>query len=164
MLLHILLATPARVWFLLAGLVALGVSQARPRRIGVRRAALLPIAMLGLSLAGVGSAFGFGPAAVVAWLAGIAAALGAAQAWLPRPEARWSESLASVHIAGSWLPMTAILALFATKYVAGVSLAMHPSYAADTSFALPFSFAFGLFSGVFAARGLQLWNARRIAR
>ena len=164
MLLQILQATPARVWLLLVGLVALGLSQARPRRIGARRAAVLPLVMIGLSLAGVGSAFGFDPAPVAAWLAGITATIAAAHLWLPRPEARWSESLASVQVAGSWLPMVAILALFAIKYAAGVSLAMHPSYAADTAFSLPFSFAFGLFSGLFAARGLQLWNARRIAR
>lgn len=163
MLLLILQATPTRIWILLAGLVALGLAQARPRTIGARRAALLPAMLVMLSLAGVASSFGLAPTAAAAWLAGIVAALLATHAWMPRPGARWSDSREFVHVAGSWLPLAVILALFATKYAAGVSLAMHPELGLRASFAMPFSFAFGIFSGVFAARGLQMWRARRVA-
>lgn len=45
-----------------------------------------------------------------------------------------------------------------------VALAMQPKLAGQAGFAPPLSFAFGLFSSVFAARGLQLWRARRAPR
>lgn len=163
MFMLILQATPVRIWFLLAGLVALGLAQARPRTIGARRAAVLPVALLALSLGGVVSSFGFAAMAGAAWLSGIAAALLAAHAWLPRPDVRWSDSRERVHVAGSWLPLTAIVALFATKYAAGVALAMQPGLALSAGFAAPYSFAFGFFSGVLAARGLQMWHSRRAA-
>jgi hypothetical protein len=72
----------------------------------------------------------------------------------------WSAERGLLHVPGSWLPMVLILALFAIKYTVGVSLAMHPALAHEPLFAGGFSLAYGLFSGLFAAKGLSL---RRLA-
>jgi len=159
-LLQILQGTPAHVWALLAGLIVLGVSQSRPRTLGSTRVALLPLVLIALSLAGVASSFGIGAAALLAWLAGLGVALAAAPRLLPAPRARWTERRDAVHVAGSWLPLALVVGLFAIKYVAGASLAMHPALSHETLFAVPVGFAYGLFSGTFAARGWQMWRAR----
>jgi len=153
--------TPVRIWFLLAGLVALGLSQARPHTLGAARAAALPAAPFVQSLAGVASSFGLGAATLAAWLAGAGLAFSLVPRWLPRAEGRWSDALDRVHVAGSWLPLALIVGLFTIKYVAGTSLALHPQAASDAVFAVPFCFAYGLFAGAFAVRGRQLWQLRR---
>src|SRR5439155_15157054 len=56
MLLQIVQHTPVWVWGLLAGLVALGVSQARDREVSLARITILPLVMLALSFSGVVSA------------------------------------------------------------------------------------------------------------
>jgi hypothetical protein len=57
MLMQIVLNTPGWVWGLLLVLLALGVLQSLPRRVTVRRATVLPLVLLALSLAGVLSTF-----------------------------------------------------------------------------------------------------------
>ena len=70
--------------------------------------------------------------------------------------ARWLPASQAVFVPGSWLPLALILAVFMIKYVAGASLALHPALATDAAFAGSCSVAYGLFSGLFLARGLGL--------
>ena len=165
MLSHIIQGTPIQIWLLLAGLIALGVSQARTRTIGRTRAAVLPAVFVVLSLAGVVSAFGSNAFAfgIAAWSVGIATALGVSR-FLPRMRATWQAASDTLQVAGSWLPLVLILALFLVKYAAGVSLALQPQLASQVGFVVACSLAYGLFSGLFAARGLQLLQVRRAAR
>ena len=163
LLLHIVRGTPVHIWGLLAGLVALGVSQSRPRTLASARVAVMPVVLTALSLAGVAASFGVSAAALLAWLGGLGLALAAAPRLLPAPTAHWTASRDAVHVAGSWLPLALVVGLFATKYAAGASLAIHPELSHETLFALPVGFAYGLFSGIFAARGWQMWRARTTA-
>jgi hypothetical protein len=173
LIIEIVRHTPVRVWVLLAALVAFGLTQARDRTIGLTRASVLPTVLLLLSLAGIVGSFGHGigiagggplpgalPGALGAWLAGIGAALALPRRWIAARGATWSAATRQLHVPGSGLPLALIVASFAVKYVAGVELAMHPSLAADLPFAATCSLAFGLFSGIFAARALAL---RRLA-
>jgi hypothetical protein len=164
MLLQIIQATPLRIWALFAGLVGLGMMQARTRTIGSLRASLLPFVFVVLSLAGVVSAFGAHAVALAAWGLGIAVSLAAGPRLLPTLRATWQATGDSLQVAGSWLPLSLIVALFMVKYAAGVSLALHPQLVAEADFVVACSLAYGLFSGLFAARGLQLWQVRRVAR
>jgi len=158
MLLQILRATPAYVWVLFAALVGLGLFQARERRIGRLRAGVVPLAFVVLSLVGVVTAFGPHLGSVAAWGAGMALALAAGPRLAPRPRATREPGGAVLHVAGSWWPLLLIVALFLVKYTAGVQLAMHPAAATDAVFADGFSFAYGVFGGLFASRGWQLWR------
>ena len=57
MLVSIVQQTPSWVWGLLAALLWLGASQLFDRTAGLRRVLLMPVAMTGLSLYGLASAF-----------------------------------------------------------------------------------------------------------
>ena len=162
--LQIIQGTPLAVWALLACLVVLGFSQTRERVIGRRRAVLLPGVFLLLSLAGVVNAFGSQAMALAAWTIGAGMALTLGGQMLPRLQATWHPASDTLQVAGSWLPLALILSLFAVKYAAGASLAMHPRLASQTDFVAACNLAYGLFSGLFAARGRQLWQVRAAPR
>ncbi|MEO8921372.1 MAG: DUF6622 family protein [Caldimonas sp.] len=164
MLLQILQGTPLRIWALFAGLLWLGVTQARSRTIGSLRATLLPGVFVILSLVGVVSAFGANAIAVATWALGVAASIATGPRLMPNMRATWQAAGDSLQVAGSWLPLALIVSLFLVKYAAGVSLTIHPQLAVQTGFVVACSLAYGLFSGLFAARGLRLWQVRRLAR
>ncbi|MEP7100065.1 MAG: DUF6622 family protein [Burkholderiales bacterium] len=150
--------TPVWVWGLLAVLVALGLSQARDREMSLMRVTILPLVMIALSLSGVFSAFGHFPVAIGGWAAGVGAALAFGRQFIAVRGAAWSSQTATLRVPGSWLPLVLIVALFALKYFAGASLALHPDLAHDTTFAGLISVGYGMFSGLFLARGLSLRN------
>lgn len=163
LLLQILRHTPTGVWFLLAGLVALGVAQARPRRVGLRRLTVLPLVLLAGSLTGVVSTFGPRSLPMAAWAAGVALALAVGRRALAPREAGWSPETATLQVAGSWLPLALILGMFSMRYASSVGLVLHPQLAADPLFAGGCSLAFGLFSGTFLGRAAALWEVARAA-
>ena len=148
--------TPAWVWGLLAALVALGLRQTRPLEMSLTRATVLPLVLAALSLSGVLRAFGHMPVALLAWAAGIAAALLLARNAVSVRGASWSASRRMLQVPGSWLPLALIISLFAVKYGAGASLALAPALASDITFAALCSLAYGSFSGLFLARALSL--------
>lgn len=155
-LLQILVHTPLWVWGLLAALLALGWSQTRTRELGLARLTLLPLVMLALSFAGVATTFTHAAPSLLAWAAGVAAAVAVGRRVLPVRGASWSDAKAVLHVPGSWLPMALIVALFLIKYGVGVTLATEPTLAADTAFGMECGLAYGVFSGLFAARALAL--------
>lgn len=148
--------TPAWVWGLLAALVALGLWQTRPLEMSLTRMTVLPLVLTALSLVGVLSKFAHMPVALAAWAAGVAMALALGRRFVSVRGASWSASRAMLHVPGSWLPLALIVSLFAVKYGAGVSLALAPQLAHDTTFAGLCSLAYGTFSGLFLARALSL--------
>ena len=154
--------TPIWVWGLLVLLVVLGLSQARTRRIGLARATLLPLAMLGLSLWGVLSAFG-STSAVAAWLLAMAlvTALSLRVAFVAG--ASWLAAERRFQMPGSWWPLVLILGIFITKYGVAVTLALHPQLHAVAGFAIGACLLYGVFSGLFVGRALTLWRLRRPA-
>jgi hypothetical protein len=158
--------TPFWVWALLTGLLGLGGSQIFDRQVSLVRAMVMPVAMTGLSVYGLVSAFGAsGPAGAVlgAWL--LAAALIAALALWFQPTApkgtHYAGSSRSFYIPGSAMPLVLILGIFLTKYFVGVELAMQPALARDGGFALQIAVLYGVFNGLFAARS---WRLLRLAR
>jgi hypothetical protein len=148
--------TPVWVWVLLAALVVLGYSQTRSRRVGLRRVAIMPVAMIFLSLYGTVSAFGPSPAVLGAWLAACAALASVVVLRPPSFGTAYDGLSRHYSIPGSWLPMLVILGIFCTKYAVGVTLAMQPAMAGHALFAPLIGVLYGLFSGFFAGRALRL--------
>ena len=107
---------------------------------------------------GMVSAFGHFPVALGGWAVGAAAALGFGRQFIAVRGAAWSQQAGMLHVPGSWLPLALILGLFAIKYGAGASLALHPELSTHVAFAGLISLAYGMFSGLFLARGLSLRN------
>jgi hypothetical protein len=156
MLLTIVQHTPLWVWGWLTALVAIGLTQTRTREMSVLRITVLPLLLIALSLGGVFHAFGHAPVGLGGWSAGLSAALVFVRHAVAVRGASWSQATRTLRVPGSWLPLVLIVGLFAIKYVAGASLALHPALAADAAFAGTCSFAYGAFGGTFLARALSL--------
>jgi hypothetical protein len=158
MLMHILSNTPKFVFILFAALLWLGLQQLLPRRVGLNRATLLPLAMTGLSLYGVASAFGDQTIALLAWLVGTAVVFVTTLQLQSNASIHYDATNRRFHLPGSVVPLTLFMCIFFTKYAVGVSIGMQASLAHDTDFALTVSTLYGAFSGIFLARAARLWR------
>jgi len=156
MLLQIVQHTPLWVWALLVALVAYGLSQARDREVGLARITIVPLVLLALSFSGVVSTFAHATIAILAWAAGVVAAIALGRPLLKVRGASWSPEAGRLHVPGSWLPLALMLALFLLKYGVGVTLALNHAMATDTLFGAACGLAYGSFSGLFAARAFNL--------
>ncbi len=160
MIMSILQHVPRFVWFLLAGLIALGVSMSFTRRRSLRTAILIPLAMIMLSFYGVISVFSQ-PAALAGWLAGAILALVVSAALGLWGTVRWSQQERCLIVPGSWIPMAMIVGLFITKFCVNIMLGMHRELSNDLIFATLAGFAYGAFSGMFLARGVAMLKVAR---
>lgn len=164
MLLSIARQTPTWVWGLLAALLALGLSQLRPREASLSRVVLMPLGMAAYSVYGLFSAFGANPgSALAAWLLAAPLVAGASLLWSLQPPAgvRYYAGEARFHLPGSAVPLLLILGIFFTKYIVGVELALQPTLARDSAFTVQIAALYGLFNGVFLARAARLWRLAR---
>ena len=160
MIISIFQQVPRFVWFLLAGLIALGVSMSFTRRRSLRTAVAVPLAMIMLSFYGVISVFNVS-AALVAWVGGVVLALGISAALGMWNDMRWSRQERCLIVPGSWMPMAMIMGLFITKFGVNVVLGMHRELSVDPLFATLAGFAYGAFSGMLLARGVAMLKAAR---
>lgn len=134
-------------------LVFLGYRQSLPHRVKPAKLVAVALAMFGLSLYGVFSAFGVEPLALLAWAGGYGASvcLGAQ---------RFVSSLAAagsrVQVPGSWVPLALLLGIFTAKFVLGFAVATHPILLQHLGFAIVMSLALGALSGGFGARALAV--------
>lgn len=150
--------TPVWVWVLLAALVALGLTQTRTRQMTLLRATALPLVMMGLSLFGVLSTFGAKALPLGAWLVALVGSALATKALGVWRGASWSTANSRFEVPGSWLPMAIILSIFVVKFYVGVSVGMQPSLKVDSQFSAIVCLIYGVFSGLFLARGLNFWT------
>ena len=161
MLLQILAHTPRWVFVLFFVLVWYGAKQMFANTVSLFRVTLMPVAMTGLSVYGVLSAFGnstYSPYALLGWATGAAAlAFFVLQRPLPATT-RYDAAARRFHQAGSGVPLALMMGIFFTKYVVGVMLVMQPALAHQAGFALGIATLYGAFSGTFAARALRLWK------
>lgn len=155
---------PYWVWLLLAGLIALGISQSFPRRRTLYRATIMPILLTLLSFYGVVSAFPFQAIAIASWAGGLAFALMLSSAISAWSEIRWSAAEQRLIVPGSWIPMMLILGLFMVKFSVGVTLALHPDLRTNSLYAALVSLAYGGFSGGFLGRGVAMWKVAHLTR
>ena len=150
MLLQIVTHTPRWVFGLFVLLVWLGCKQLMSGRVSLVKITVMPVAMTGLAVYGVASAFGAsntaGPAALLAWAAAAAVLL------------RYNAEARAFDVAGSAVPLMLMMGIFFTKYVVGVSLSMHPELAHQTPVAVGISALYGAFIGVFVGRAARLWK------
>ena len=158
MFIKIMTHTPIWVWAISALVLWAGFLQTLPRSVSLRRITLLPLVMVGLSLAGVFSAFGANSHALLAWSAAAAVAAAVVMA-RPLPQSThynsWTQQF---QLPGSWTPLVLMMGIFITKYAVGMTLAMHPDLARDALFSQSVGAAYGGFSGVFAGRAARLWR------
>jgi hypothetical protein len=151
MLNQILTRTPIYVWAILAFLILRGVIAMRTREIAVNKLFIIPVIMLVLSLQDIAAKFGLAGLPVVMWTlaAGATSALlwkfGAARVMPAAAPGR-------VIVRGSKFPLVLLLAIFMTKYVATVIVAVQPHLRQDTLFTVVVCALFGVFNGYFLGR------------
>lgn len=158
MLIQIIQHTPTWVFGLFLALLALGGRQMFPTQAGLRRMAIMPLAMAGLSAYGPVSAFGGTPAAPAGWALAAAAALAVV---LSRPlpsGVAFDRGEMRFSLPGTPVPLMLMMGIFFTKYTVGVLLALHPGLAHQAGFALAMSVLYGAFAGLFLGRSLRLWK------
>ncbi len=156
MIVKILQGTPTPVWVLCIVLLTLGLRQRHARRIGRRRALLLPAVMVLLSLANALSLFGAG--AMLAW--GAAAAL-AAMLVMRQPlpaETAYHVATDCFDLPGSNVPLLLMMSMFCLNYALKVGMAMAPALGHNVPAALVICAVSGGLSGVFAGRAARLWR------
>jgi hypothetical protein len=157
MLFQIILRTPVWVWGLLALLLWQGLKLARPSSTGLLRVTLVPVAMVCLSIYGTVSALGGQADVMLPWLVAAAAMASLVLLQLPLPAStRYDATEKRIHQLGSLVPLALMMGIFFTKYLVGVSIAMHPALVHDLVFSTAVSALYGGFSGIFAARALRL--------
>lgn len=158
MLMEILTHTPRWVFVLLLVLVAAGVRQMSTRSLALKRVAALPAAMMGLSFFGVVSVFSQQPVGLLGWALGLVAA---AALVLSRPlpaGTHFDAGSQRFTVRGSVAPLALMMAIFFTKYIVAIALAIHPALAAQLGFAAGIGALYGVFSGVFLGRAARLWR------
>lgn len=156
MMLQILSHTPLWVFALFAGLLALGLMQARSRNVNKLRAYVLPVGMIVLSLAGVQSSFGLKPVPVALWAAGLILVALVGYLFFRDRRVAFDPDSNAFHIPGSWCPLGVIMAIFFTKYAVAVMQALEVDAAGSQAFAMTLSLAYGGFSGYFVFRAANL--------
>lgn len=165
MILQILKHTPAWVFVLFVALLHLGYIQSKTRSVTKSRLAVLPLAMVGLSLYGVISAFGANVIGVASWTIAMALAV-LVNTFLRQPQGVVYVSTAKAFvIPGSWLPLGLMMAIFFIKYAVAVALVRVPAPALRESvtFIALTALAYGFLSGIFFARTLYTWrSAQRV--
>jgi hypothetical protein len=148
--------TPAWVFGLFLALLALGLVQTRTRTVGQLTAFLLPVGMVALSLAGINSSFGLRLVPLAAW--GVALAISAVVGYAVFRDERveYDPSGRRFRVPGSWVPLAVIMAIFAAKYVYAVMQALGANIISAPLFVAVLSGVYGLLSGYFVAKALNL--------
>lgn len=151
MLNQILTNTPLYVWAILAFLIVRGVIALRTRDVAMRKLFIIPLVMLALSLFDIAAKFGLGGIGFSTWIATMAVTL----VLLVRfGNARIAPAAKPGHVVvrGSAFPLAMMMAIFATKYVTSVAVAVQPHLRDNLGFTLAVCALFGVFSGYFLGR------------
>ena len=162
----ILQHTPAWVWALLGGLLALGLWQTRSRRVRRGQVLALPATLLVMGLSTMAPALGQQPLAaalwlLAMWLLALAAGTGLGGRWLQPRTARWLPAVQRLQLQGSWLPLVVILLIFSLRYAAGVAQGLNPAWRGLLAVQAPLTLLFGGLSGLLLGRALGLFALGR---
>jgi uncharacterized membrane protein len=153
---QILSNTPTWVFVLFFVLLMFGVMQARTRTVRMIPALLLPAGMIALSLAGINSSFGLTTVPLTSWAAALAMAAVVGYSLFRDKRVMYDATAKTFFVPGSWLPLAVIMAIFFAKYFYAVMHALRADIITKPQFVVALSAVYGLLSGYFAARALNL--------
>lgn len=157
----ILSNTPPWVYGLFVLLLVFGLMQTRTRNVGRVPALLLPVGMVALSLAGIRSSFGLRPVPMTSWAVALAISAWVGFTLRRDLQVAYDKSARAFRVPGSWWPLLVIMAIFFTKYVYAVMQALKVDVIAAPLFIVALSAVYGVLSGYFAARALNLMRLAR---
>lgn len=163
MLLQILTHTPVFVWFLLAGLIALGWRQSRDRLVTPLQVLALPALMLGLGAWSLAPGLAALPVLAAVWLGALALGTAGGAGAPQQPGTAWLAPSGRFRLPGSWVPMAFILTIFLLRYSSNVAFALHPEWRSRLAVQATLAVVLGLISGLSIGRSLALLRLARRA-
>jgi hypothetical protein len=149
-------AIPLWVFGVLLLLLMLGWRQSRTRTVRPGAVVAAAVGMGLFSFLGVTSAFGPSPAALLAWAAGMALAIGTGGCWAAPRGLTLDTHGRGVQVPGSWLPMALLMGVFLGKFALGWARGVGSPIVDDAAFGLGMSLLFGLLSGGFSVRAIAI--------
>lgn len=164
LLIQILKHTPLWVFGLFFGLAYIGYLQSKSRRVSRHRLAVLPIAMLCLSLLGVWSSFDAHLTAFASWTCAWVAVVMSSLALAPPRGAAYSVESKLFTLPGSWVPLALMMCIFFTKYAVAVARALNPGASNSLVLIAVICTIYGICSGIFFARALRVARIARPSR
>ncbi len=156
MIVQILSHTPIWVFGLLVALIGFGLMQTRTRTVGKLSAFLLPAGMMAFSLVGINSSFGLKMLPLAAWGVALAFATVVGTTFFRDKRIHWNPSAKKFFIPGSWVPLAVIMAIFFAKYAYAVMKSFNTEIISTPLFIGGLSAAYGLLSGYFSSRAVNL--------
>jgi hypothetical protein len=151
MLTQIITHTPLYVWAILAFLMYRGVIALRDREMAFGKMFIIPVIMLALSLQDISHKFGIDGMPLAAW-AVAAVATGLLVARLGRSRVAPGATPGQVLVRGSRAPLVLMMAIFMTKYITAVAMAIQPQLIHVVPFATVACALSGCFNGYFMGR------------
>lgn len=156
MIVQILSHTPIWVYALFFVLLGFGLMQTRTRTVRKIPALLLPVGMMALSIAGIKSSFGLTAIPLVAWGMAMAIATGVGYTFFRDKRIHCKAADGTFFIPGSWVPLIVMMAIFFTKYFYAIMKASNAEVISTTMFVGALSAVYGLLSGYFSSRAVNL--------
>lgn len=156
MIVQILSNTPLWVYVLFFVLLGFGFMQTRTRAVRLFPALLLPAGMIALSLAGINSSFGLRPVPLASWAVALAVVAAVGYALFRDKRIEYDAATKKFTVPGSWVPLAVIMAIFFAKYAYAVLHALKFDVISAPPFIVALSAVYGLLSGYFAARAINL--------
>ncbi len=156
--------TPTWVFVVLFTLLIIGYQQSKSRVVKLKMVFVLPVLMTVFSYLGVSSVFGIAFYSLGIWLIGLLSAfvIGIKLAY-PR-NVEYLAAQGQLSVPGSWLPLVLMMAIFLTKYFVGFAVARELPVVDDLMFTVIISLLYGIFSGVFIARGVVMFSASQVIK
>ena len=161
MILQVLANTPTWVFALFVLLLGLGLMQTRTRVVRRLPALILPAGMVALSLAGINSSFGLKPMPLLCWVIALVFASLVGYYFFRDTDVQYDATTHAFVVPGSWVPLAVIMAIFFAKYIYAVMRAFNAAVLDTTPLVVMLSAIYGLLSGYFAARALNLVHLAR---
>jgi len=152
MLIDLLFNTPFYVYWIFFSLLFVGISQLKTRTVGVRRALIIPVVLIVLSIYGLTSDFGITLLSTFIWILGMISALILNSLIKKKKEITYFKETKTFMIAGSLIPITMMMLLFFVKYTVGIVTALELEVLYNSSFIGIFSLLYGLFTGTYLLR------------
>lgn len=153
-IIEILMYTPGWVFWLLAGLVILGLWQTRARQVSLPIAFIMPTYMLIYSFTGALDSAGLNIIAIISWLLAAAFTTALSLILMNKNSVIFDLSKRKLLIKGSYWPLLIILGMFFTRFILGVTVGMELKIIRHTYFYTMVALALGSWSGYFIARSI----------
>lgn len=160
---QVLAHTPTWVFALFFALLLFGLMQTRTRTVRRFPALLLPAGMIAPSLAGIQSSFGLAPVPLASRVLALAMSSLVGHALFRDQRVRYDASAKTYFVPGSRVPLAVITDIFVAKYVYAAIKALSAASILTTPFVLGLEPVYGVLSGCFAARVLNLTRLTRDA-